>query len=181
MKKIPDRSFKMGIATKKEGKFYVFDVGGLPVDIHRKIYSYIQEEVMLHTWIDRYNMDELIERICDKNYNGAGTEVIRNIYSLCDNFEATRLLWQHTIPKEIKNKSDRYCYDDRNTNYHKFAKDFGKAILIEYGKILQKNDQTKITNIYTVCSILIYMYNNVDLIFDKRRITKTNCNITTEM
>ena len=52
-----DRSFKMGIASKKEGKYYVFDVGRLPVDIHRIIYSYIQEEVMLHTWIDRYNMD----------------------------------------------------------------------------------------------------------------------------
>ena len=170
MTKIHDRSFSMGIAVKKEGKFYIYQVQRLPVDIHRKIYSYIRDEVMLHTWMDIYDMDEIIDGICDEDYNGAGTEVISNVYSLYDKDEAKYLLWRHTIP--VKEKRMGYWYDDSNTDYHKFAKDLGKKMTIEYGKILQSNDQEKITKLYTVCSIFIYMYNNSNLLFDERLITK---------
>jgi len=170
MTKIHDRSFKMGIAVKKEGKYYVYQVQRLPVDIHRKIYSYLRDEVMLHTWMEQYNMDDMIEAICDENYNAARTEVISNTYALYDRNEAKYLLWRHTLP--VKEKRTGYWYDDSDTDYRKFAKDLGKMILIEYGKILQSNDPDKITKLYTVCSIFIYMYNNSDLLFDERVITK---------
>jgi hypothetical protein len=80
------------------------------------------------------------------------------VYSLYDKDEAKYLLWRHTMP--VKEKRMGYWYDDSNTDYHKFAKDLGKKMTIEYGKILESNDQEKITKLYTVCSIFIYMYNN---------------------
>ena len=72
----------------------------------------------------------------------------------------------------VKEKRFGYWYDDSMTDYYKFAKDLGKNMTIEYGKILQSNDQEKIQKLYTVCSIFIYMYNNSDLLFDERLITK---------
>lgn len=170
MTTIHDRSFAGCIPYKKEGKYCILNVQRLPVDIHRKIYSYLRDEVMLHTWMDIYDMDEIIDGICDEDYNSAGTQVISNVYSLYNKTEAKYLLWRHTIP--VKEKRMGYWYDDSNTDYHKFAKDLGKKMTIEYGKILESNDLEKITKLYTVCSIFIYMYNNSDLLFDKRLITK---------
>ena len=160
---ICDRSFARCLSYKKNGKLTILNIQKLPVDIHRKIYSYIREEVMLHRWMEQYNMDEIIDGICDENRNGAGTEVISNVYSLYDKDEAKYLLWRHTMP--VKEKRMGYWYDDSMTDYYKFAKDLGKKMTIEYGKILQSNDQEKIQKLYTVCSIFIYMYNNSDYIF----------------
>ena len=163
MNDLSNRSFARSLSYKKNGKLTILNVQKLPVDIHRKIYSYIRGEVMLHTWMEQYNMDEIIDGICDENWNGAGTEVISNVYSLYDKDEAKYLLWRHTMP--VKEKRMGYWYDDSMTDYYKFAKDLGKKMTIEYGKILQSNDQEKIQKLYTVCSIFIYMYNNSDYIF----------------
>ena len=156
--------------VKNNRKYSLFNVQKLPVEIHRKIYSYIRDEVMLHTWMDIYDMDEIIDGICDENYNAANTRTISNVYRLYDKDEAKYLLWRHTMP--VKEKRMGYWYDDSSTDYHKFAKDLGKKMTIEYGKILESNDQEKITKLYTVCSIFIYMYNNSNLLFDERLITK---------
>jgi len=170
MSYLSDRSFVGCFPYKKEGKYCIFNVQKLPVELHRKIYSFINNEVMLHTWMDIYDMDEIIDGICDEDYNGANTRVISNVYSLYDKDEAKYLLWRHTMP--VKEKRMGYWYDDSNTDYFKFAKDLGKKMTIEYGKILESNDQEKITKLYTVCSIFIYMYNNSNLLFDERLITK---------
>lgn len=170
MTTIIDRSFVWDLYTLRNGSCNLLTTCKLPVDIQRKIYSYIRNEVMLHTWMEKYNMDEIIEGICDENYNAAGTEIISNVYSLYDNDQAKYLLWRHTMP--VKEKRFGYWYDDSMTDYYKFAKDLGKNMTIEYGKILQSNDQEKIQKLYTVCSIFIYMYNNSDLLFDERLITK---------
>ena len=172
---LSDRSFvgctPFPVALVKNNRNYsLFNVQKLPVEIHRKIYSYIRDEVMLHTWMDIYDMDEIIDGICDENYNAANTQVISNVYRLYDKDEAKYLLWRHTMP--VKEKRMGYWYDDSSTDYHKFAKDLGKMMTIEYGKILESNDQEKITKLYTVCSIFIYMYNNSHLLFDERLITK---------
>jgi len=167
---LSDRSFVSCFPYKKEGKYCIFNVQKLPIEIHRKIYSFINNEVMLHTWMDIYDMDEIIDGICDEDYNGANTRTISNVYRLYDKDEAKYLLWRHTMP--VKEKRMGYWYDDSDTDYHKFAKDLGKKMTIEYGKILESNDQEKITKLYIVCSIFIYMYNNSHLLFDERLITK---------
>jgi len=162
---LSDRSFVSCFPYKKEGKYCIFNVQKLPIEIHRKIYSFINNEGM-----DIYDMDEIIDGICDEDYNGANTRVISNVYSLYDKDEAKYLLWRHTMP--VKEKRMGYWYDDSSTDYHKFARDLGKKMTIEYGKILESNDQEKITKLYIVCSIFIYMYNNSHLLFDERLITK---------
>ena len=168
--KMHDRCFTRDVFYTNKGMYYMFPAQKLPVDIQRIIYSFIYEEVILHTWMEKYDMVETIEGICDENYNAAGTEVISNVYSLYDKDQAKYLLWRHTIP--VKEKRMGYWYDDSMTDYYKFSKDLGKMILIEYGKILESNDQEKMQKLYTVCSIFIYMYNNSYLLFDERLIAK---------
>jgi len=167
---IIDRSFTGGIFYMNNGKCEIYNVQKLPVDIHRKIYSYIRDEVMIHTWMDKYNMDEIIDGICDEDYNRANTMVISNVYSLYDKNETKYLLWRHTMP--VREKKSGYWYDDSDTDYYKFAKDLGKMMLIEYGKMIESNDVEKIHKMYIVCSIFIYMYHNSHLLFDKRLIAK---------
>ena len=93
-----DRSFIGCLCYKKENTYCIFNVQKLPVEIHRKIYTYLRDEVMLHTWMEQYNMDEMIYGICDEDYNGANTQVISNVYRLYDKDDAKYLLWRHTMP-----------------------------------------------------------------------------------
>ena len=108
--KMHDRCITRDIFYSNKGKYYMFPAQKLPIDIQRNIYSYIRDEVLLHTWMEKYDMAETIEGICDENYNSAGTEVISSTYSIYDKNSAKYLLWRHTIP--VKEKRMGYWYDD---------------------------------------------------------------------
>lgn len=141
-----------------------FELRGLPIELHRKIYSYIHVDVMVHEWMYQCDLNDIIHTICE--HNGVSVMLLAELYKSYDKNAAKLFLWRHTIPE--KEKRMGYWYNDELTDYYKMGNDFTKMITIEYGKLTQTNNQEQIEKLYKVLSVLIYMYKNTDKTFQER-------------
>ena len=143
-----------------------YSLRGLPIELHRKIYSYLHVDVMVHEWMYQCDINDIIHIICDCGNNGISVMLLAELYKLYDKNAAKLFLWRHTIPE--KEKRMGYWYNDELTDYYKAGNDFTKMITIEYGKLLVTKDQGQMEKLYKVLSVLIYMYKNPDKTFLER-------------
>ena len=143
-----------------------FKLRGMPIELHREIYSYIYVDVMVHEWMYQCDINDIIHIICDDENNGVSVMLLAELYKLYDKNAAKLFLWRHTIPE--KEKRMGYWYNDELTDYYKMGNDFTKMITIEYGKLLETKDQEKNEKLYKILSVLIYMYKNTSKRFSER-------------
>ena len=143
-----------------------FELRKLPIELHRKIYSYIHVDVMVHEWMYQCDLNDIIHTICDCEYNGVSVMLLAELYKSYDKNAAKLFLWRHTIPE--KEKRMGYWYNDELTDYFKAGNDFTKMISIEYGKLLETKNQEKLEKLYKILSVLIYMYKNPEKTFSER-------------
>lgn len=135
-----------------------FELRGLPIELHRKIYSYIHVDVMVHEWMYQCDLNDIIHTICDCDCNALSVVSLYNLYQIYDRNAAKLFIWRHTIPE--KEKRMGYWYNDEITDYYKMGNDYIKMLTIEYGKLLQTKNQEKMEKLYKILSVLIYMYKN---------------------
>lgn len=138
------------------GDRYSYLLRRLPVDIHRKIYSFIYDETMVHSWMNNVDITNIIHTICDKKYNGATVMDLCELYKKYDKNDSKMFLWKHSFPR--KTDENGSWYDDRITDYYKMGNEFSKMLAIEYGKLTQSKNSIKMIYFYKVLSALIYMY-----------------------
>lgn len=130
----------------------------LPIELHREIYSYIYDDVMVHSWMNDVDITDVIHTICDENCNGITVMGLCELYKKYSGDDSRMFLWKHTIP--MKETKFGYWYDDEITDYYKMGNEFSKMLAIEYGKLIQTKNSTKMVAFYKVLSVLIYMYKN---------------------
>jgi hypothetical protein len=143
-----------------------YKLRGLPIELHRKIYSYIHVDVMVYEWMYQCDINDIIHIICDCGNNGISVMLLAELYKLYNKDAAKLFLWRHTIPE--KEKKMGYWYNDELTDYYKAGNDFAKMITIEYGKLLVTKNQEKMEKLYKILSVLIYMYKNPTKTFLER-------------
>ena len=81
-----------------------YSLRGLPIELHRKIYSYLHVDVMVHEWMYQCDINDIIHIICDCGNNGISVMLLAELYKLYNRDAAKLFLWRHTIPeKEKKN------------------------------------------------------------------------------
>ena len=135
-----------------------FGLRKLPIELHRKIYSYIYVDIMVHEWMYSCDLNDIIHTICDCDCNAVSVDSLYELYKTYDRTSAKFFVWRHTIPQ--KEKTFGYWYDDEHTDYYKMGNDFIKMISIEYGKLLESKNQEKLEKLYKVLSVIIYLYKN---------------------
>ena len=135
-----------------------FGLRKLPIELHRKIYSYIYVDIMVHEWMYNCDLNDIIHTICDLNNNGVSVNSLYELYKKYDTISAKFFIWRHTIPEKERNWG--YWYNDDLTDYYKMGNDFIKMITIEYGKLLETKNQKNLDNLYKVLSVIIYLYKN---------------------
>jgi hypothetical protein len=143
-----------------------FELRKLPIELHRKIYSYIHVDVMVHEWMYSCDLNDIIHTICDCDYNALSVISLYELYQLYDRNAAKLFIWRHTIPE--KEKRMGYWYNDEITDYYKMGNDYIKMLTIEYGKLLETKNQEKMEKLYKILSVLIYMYKNPTKTFIER-------------
>jgi len=143
-----------------------FELRKLPIELHRKIYSYIHVDVMVHEWMYQCDLNDIIHTICDCDCNALSVVSLYNLYQIFDRNAAKLFIWRHTIPE--KEKRMGYWYNDELTDYYKMGNDYIKMLTIEYGKLLQTKNQEKMEKLYKILSVLIYMYKNPTKTFVER-------------
>jgi len=143
-----------------------FELRKLPIELHRKIYSYIHVDVMVHEWMYQCDLNDIIHTICDCDYNALSVISLYELYQLYDRNAAKLFIWRHTIPE--KEKRMGYWYNDEITDYYKMGNDYIKMLTIEYGKLLETKNQEKMEKLYKILSVLIYMYKNPNKTFVER-------------
>ena len=135
-----------------------FELRKLPIELHRKIYSYIHVDVMVHEWMYQCDLNDMIHTICDCDYNALSVVSLYRIFQIYDRNAAKLFIWRHTIVE--KEKRMGYWYNDEITDYYKMGNDYIKMLTIEYGKLLETKNQEKMEKLYKILSVLIYMYKN---------------------
>lgn len=145
---------------------YSYELRKLPPELHRKIYSYIYVDVMVHEWMFYIDLNNILHTITDPKQNGVNVMNLAELYNNYNKNDAKLFIWRHAIP--IKERSMGYWYDDEHTDYYKMGNDFCKMISIEYGKLIQKKDQKNMEKLYQLLSVLMYMYKNTTKVFHRK-------------
>ena len=143
-----------------------FNLRKLPIELHRKIYSYIHVDVMIHEWMHQCDFNDIIHTICDYDCNALSVISLYELYKIYDTNVAKLFIWRHTIVE--KERRMGYWYNDEMTDYYKMGNDYIKMLTIEYGKLLETKNQEKMEKLYKILSVLIYMYKNPTKTFSKR-------------
>ena len=143
-----------------------FELRKLPIELHRKIYSYIHVDVMVHEWMYQCDLNDIIHTICDCDCNALSVMSLYNLYQTYDTNAAKLFICRHTIVE--KERRMGYWYNDEITDYYKMGNDYIKMLTIEYGKLLETKNQEKMEKLYKILSVLIYMYKNPTKTFVER-------------